>query len=204
MNNLPRTPEEYRWWYAINLPDGVRWGECWCGCRATTSISLKTILSDLHFRGEPLRFKQRHKKALNERYLAEDRGYETPCWIWTGHIAKKSGYAVHKINRGRIKAHRFMYERVHGPVAPWPQTHLHHKCEVKSCVRPSHLIPLLCAEHSWTSQTTKLTPEDVGVILHRLAGGWRRSQIAHEFSVSVGTIHAIAQGKIWRKVKRCV
>lgn len=56
------------------------------------------------------------------------------CWIWTGH-ANGSGYGV--FARKKIKAHRFSWE-IHFS-APGDQCVLH-RCDVRHCVRPSHLF----------------------------------------------------------------
>jgi len=57
------------------------------------------------------------------------------CWIWTGAIlqGKQNGYGV--FNGGR--AHRWSYEYHIGPIPEGMK--VLHKCDVRSCVNPSHL-----------------------------------------------------------------
>lgn len=76
-------------------------------------------------------------------WTEEDRGFETPCYVWQG-ATDDQGYPV--IYRGNKKhlAHRWFYVEERGP-EPLP---LHHRCEVKLCVRPSHMKPLTTAEHN--------------------------------------------------------
>lgn len=77
-------------------------------------------------------------------YEVEDRGYDTPCWIWKG--AKTDGYGTINIgNHTTRRAHRWFYEQAIGKIGPGLD--LHHKCEVRACVNPEHLEPLTRAEH---------------------------------------------------------
>lgn len=69
------------------------------------------------------------------------------CWLWTGALMTagygqfRSGGQGSKV----VKAHRWLYEQTVGPI---PDGHvLHHLCEVKACVRPDHLEPVLLADH---------------------------------------------------------
>lgn len=75
----------------------------------------------------------------------EDRGYRTPCLIYTGTIAT-NGYGVATFGGRQYKAHRIAYEAVNGPIPindetgkPFPLDHL---CRVRSCVNPDHLEPV--------------------------------------------------------------
>jgi hypothetical protein len=73
------------------------------------------------------------RDRLRPCYAVEDRGYETPCWIWQGAINSHLGYG----KQGNEYAHVLAWETVFGPVPKgW---HVHHRCETKSCIRPDHL-----------------------------------------------------------------
>lgn len=84
-----------------------------------------------------------------QRWLARVAvGAETGCWLWLGQI-DGNGYAVGVRPRGkgsrRVTVHRFVYEQLIGAI---PDEHvLHHLCETKHCVNPTHLVPLTRAEH---------------------------------------------------------
>jgi HNH endonuclease len=75
----------------------------------------------------------------------EDRGYRTPCIIFTGTIAG-NGYGVVTLAGGQRKAHRVAYEAVNGPVPICAETRkpfpLDHLCRVRCCVNPDHLEPV--------------------------------------------------------------
>lgn len=57
------------------------------------------------------------------------------CWLWLGAIAR--GYGVYSVKSKPVKAHRFLWEKVNGPI-PYGLV-LDHLCRVRSCVNPEHL-----------------------------------------------------------------
>ena len=76
------------------------------------------------------------------------------CWPWTGQISKRSskgkgsaGYGVFRVGsrsdgtRRSVKAHRWLYETVVGHVPEGLE--LDHVCGNRSCVRLSHLEPVV-------------------------------------------------------------
>ena len=80
----------------------------------------------------------------------EDRGYDTPCWIWARSI---DGYGYGKFTvscrsgkRVEDKAHRWSYKHFTGENIDGLD--LHHKCEVKNCVNYEHLEPIAHERHS--------------------------------------------------------
>lgn len=61
----------------------------------------------------------------------------TGCFEWLGRV-DTHGYG--QVKRGQQQAHRAAYMSVLGPI---PEGHvLHHLCENRRCVRPSHLVPV--------------------------------------------------------------
>lgn len=72
-----------------------------------------------------------------ERFLAKVNKTKT-CWLWTGHIHKNTGYGCFGFNGENIGAHRVSYELFVGPITDGLYV-LHH-CDVKNCIRPSHLF----------------------------------------------------------------
>jgi hypothetical protein len=63
-----------------------------------------------------------------------------PCWVWTAHL-NPAGYGRLRIGKAhghRLRgAHVIGYELAHGPVPEGLE--VSHKCDRRSCVRPSHL-----------------------------------------------------------------
>lgn len=58
------------------------------------------------------------------------------CLIWTGTL-RPDGYGVIGVNGRSVRAHRFAYEREHGPI---PEGMLiDHSCHTPACVRVEHL-----------------------------------------------------------------
>lgn len=69
----------------------------------------------------------------------QDRGYETPCWIWIG--AKFSnGYGHLRRNNKDLLAHKVSFEHTHGPVPSGLV--LDHLCRQRACVNPDHMEPV--------------------------------------------------------------
>ncbi len=138
--NSPRTNDEYRNWWKNQRPD-IPYGFCWCGCEQKTNVVTKTTKGLLHFAGEPMRYLSGHKAMLwTPAYREEDRGYETPCWVWQRSISPE-GYGVSTSGSGwGPKAHRIYYQRKFGPVPSGLE--LDHLCRVRTCVNPEHLEAL--------------------------------------------------------------
>ena len=64
---------------------------------------------------------------------------ENDCWLWTNK-PDRDGYGVATTTGKQWRAHRLSY-RFH--VGPIPDGHeLDHTCEIRLCVRPSHLVPV--------------------------------------------------------------
>lgn len=125
-------------------------GLCACGCGEQTELARWTNAEKGWVIGERKLFVHGHNGRLSGReYAEEDRGYDTPCWIWQ-RAKSRDGYGQVTIETaGRktcLKAHRIYFERRFGPIAPGEQ--LHHLCRVASCVNPEHMEALTQAEHS--------------------------------------------------------
>jgi len=86
---------------------------------------------------------------LRERTTVEDRGYETPCWVYNGargRIRKDGTYYVSLRWQGRmVPAHIAAFRE--WVREPEPGEHVHHKCRTKPCWRPEHLEALMPLEH---------------------------------------------------------
>lgn len=110
-----------------------------------------------------------------ERFYAkvveQDRGYATPCWIWTGGTTDQ-GYGLFWLGTS-VLAHRFAYELIVGPIPDGLE--LDHLCRVTACVRPLHLDPVTPRENVHRSDS----PMGINARLercrkgHEFTGAWR-------------------------------
>lgn len=81
----------------------------------------------------------------------EDRGYKTPCWIWTGALGGAGKYGtftwvVSSARKKQMSAHKIAYLITKGalPVGkPIPD----HLCRVHECANPDHLEAVTYAEN---------------------------------------------------------
>lgn len=83
------------------------------------------------------------RAAILEKILAkcivEDRGYSTPCWIYTGGDSgsgRGGGYPRFKFDGGTLAVHIAMWVNFNGIIPPRKQ--LDHLCRQRMCIRPSH------------------------------------------------------------------
>lgn len=147
---------------------------------------------------------------------------DTPCWYWLGLITQGRGYGRLHIGGKSLRAHRFAFEVVNGPLG---KLHALHRCDVRKCVRPSHLFAgtpgdnrldakakgrLPCGEsHSAiqrrgaqrrtaTGETYgKLTREQVWQVYDRRKTGELLRTIAHSLGMSEAAISDICRGNTW-------
>lgn len=84
-------------------------------------------------------------KKVNKRG-PHPRGRIAPgrCWVWTGGLQK--GYGIFCFNNERWRAHRFSFALSNGTIPEGAD--VHHVCENKKCVRPSHLKAVPPERHS--------------------------------------------------------
>lgn len=166
---------------------------CECGCGQLTRLAPKTLSARGWVKDEPIRFVNGHSRRLRDPYEIQDRGYKTPCWIWTAALAR-DGYGCTWVGR-QIPAHRAYYERAHGPI-PYGLV-LDHLCKVVACVNPDHLEPVTVAENNRRNPRVRLSFALAESIRQRLAGGESGNAIAREFGVSPTTISKVKHGIVW-------
>jgi hypothetical protein len=77
------------------------------------------------------------------------------CWNWIGKLDEDGYGQIHvgpRREQVRKRSHRASYELFVGEIDSGIQ--LHHKCENRRCINPSHLEPLTQLEHAEKSPNT--------------------------------------------------
>jgi hypothetical protein len=168
-------------------------GFCECGCGQRTKISPKSDAPKGYVKGEPRRFIRGHSTrivgkrwTLDERsYTVEDRGYETPCWIWKGK-PNQDGYGIYsRADGGTTLAHRRMWEHLHDSIPAGLQ--IDHLCRVRICVNPSHMELVTLQENIKRGQVVKIPAETIDAI-----------RCSAESSGILALRHGIHPGTVWR------
>lgn len=126
------------------------------------------------------------------------------CWLWTGRI-RPNGYGVLDVAGAQVRAHRFAWQLVHGPIPTGAV--ICHRCDVRACVRIEHLF--LGTQHENLRDAAaknrmpghkKLTAEDVTQVLSMLQAGMSQADTGAVFGVNQSTISDIKTrtAKAWR------
>jgi hypothetical protein len=112
------------------------------GCEAD---AISRNLCNKHYQrwlkyGDPLAV-EGHDRTPEQRFWTMVSKTET-CWLWTGGLSR--GYAMFWLDGKNVKAHRFAYELLVGPI---PEglvlDHVVARgCKWRHCVNPAHLEPV--------------------------------------------------------------
>lgn len=105
---------------------------------------------------------QRPVRLSPEERLAKytNQGPPEACWEWLGTISNRGGYGVFSLAGRRRYAHRYVYERLHGPVVEGKE--LDHLCRNRRCVNPNHLEPVAHAENVRRGSKENFDPDRLG------------------------------------------
>lgn len=137
----------------------------------------------------------------------------TGCRIW---LAGKDaqGYGCVNVGRRKVHAHRIAWALFHGSVQA--RDLVCHRCDVPSCVEPTHLFlgtpaantidsvmkgRAACLRRGEAHPGARLSDKDVAEIVRLYGLGVYAKVIASRFGVSTGTIYAIAGGSSRSAVK---
>jgi hypothetical protein len=131
-----------------NAPSGE--GLCECGCGQLAPIAKVTRTERGQVKGQPVRFISGHNARGMDRsgprkvqHLPEDRGYDTPCWIWQRTKTKPNpkggagGYGKTRYKGKEYLAHRLYYQEAKGPIPKGMQ--IDHLCKQRGLREPGPL-----------------------------------------------------------------
>ena len=124
---------------------------------------------------------------IDERYFRiEDRGHDTPCWVWTRATVGERGYGQVKVNGRNTMAHRAVWEE---RIGPWPTgLQADHLCRVRLCVNPGHIEPVTQSVNQRRGLNAKLSDDDHLLLPVLHAEGWSQRRLARHFGVARATI----------------
>jgi len=162
----------------------IPYGYCHCGCGERTAIMQWDEPRLGYTKGAPRKFVAGHNRRCKLTYTINP---DTGCWVWDGSV-NTSGYGQFRRNGKMTVAHRYFYEQLVGPVPDGLD--LHHTCEIRNCVNPTHLVPLTTKEHLALHPQTSLTNEDKAEI-RRLRDKVFQRDLAARYHVHTDTIRRI-------------
>lgn len=182
--------------------DPIPLGLCQCGCGQETKLASSTNAKRGYVKGEPRRFVTGHYardlrrgRPREKLWKEEDRGYETPCWIWHG---STNGRGYGRLGRGGTlySAHRYFWIEANGPVPDGLE--LDHLCEIPQCVNPAHLEPVTHTENIRRGKLAKLTAENVRMIR---SSPLPLGVLARATGVSTTHVKRVLAGVVWKDVQ---
>lgn len=180
----------------MSQDQSIPYGYCHCGCGEKTKLAATTQKKIGHVRGQPQRFVYGHQRRSSPRpYEVEDRGHDTPCWIWQW-TTNEQGYGKISGKGTTTRAHRVYYEKKFGPIPEG--MFLDHLCRNRACVNPEHLEPVTPAENARRGSRTILNPSKVREIRSR--GDESKHDLAAEFGVTHWAIDSVLRYRNWKDV----
>lgn len=146
-------------------------------------------------------------ESFHDKVMADPN---SGCWIWTGAL-NAQGYGVLGVYGKVIRAHRFSWELVNGPI-PRGLCALH-KCDVRACVNPDHIFLGTMQDNSTDmvqkgrhrpvfisgedSVSARLNAQQVLAIRNDKRSA---EKLSPEYGVCPSTIRAVRRRETWRHI----
>lgn len=133
------------------------------------------------------------------------------CWDWQGKSGDgRYGHFCH--DGGTTRAHRWIYEKVCGPIAEGDV--IRHRCDNPKCVNPQHLVVGSLSQNTqdaiergrWSDRSGELHPmaalkdADVTRIRQLAALGYTQHWIAEQYGISRQHVGKIVRRESWRHI----
>lgn len=143
---------------------------------------------------------------LDERYWSKVNKTET-CWLWTAGT-DSYGYGLFRFDSKLEKAHRLSFIESKGYI---PTYMVLHNCNVRCCVRPSHLYEgdfadnvadrIACGNNVRGARSGRAKLTDALVIQLRSDAKYMRvNDIAVKYGIKACTVSNIVARRIWRHI----
>jgi hypothetical protein len=145
-------------------------------------------------------------------WLKVKHGSADDCWIWEGSINRSLGYGLHSryyFGENHRFVHQIAYMIANGLDSIKPKHYIFHKCGVKLCCNPKHLVQtnnsdwykIIAPEDKWVISKPKLCLDDAIDIRDRVQSGEPISKVYadYEHDICYGTALNIARGKTYTR-----
>jgi hypothetical protein len=109
------------------------------------------------------------------------------------------GYAQGKVLGRTYVMHKYMYEKLIGPVPKGLQLD-HRTCSRRACINPWHLEPVTPVVNTRRSRVTKLTAEMVLEIRRLYALGATPRELSKKFRICEKHADRVARRRLWTDV----
>lgn len=132
-------------------------------------------------------------ERVEARCVYEDRGYLTPCRIFTGYCTP-DGYG--QVGEGRhrlLRTHRVTYEHYVGPIPEGLE--LDHLCRVPACCEVTHLEAVTSSENKLRGTGPDVTRARYAAITHCPYG--------HEYTPENTHVYLLPNGYPNRHCREC-
>ena len=178
---------------------------CECGCGELTwgrfAPGHSSRCPEFHYLHDFIRTEGRTAEEFLEyvrgRTVEEDRGYETPCHIWTGPFNSTHGYATASFQGRYSTVHRHAYVAYHKLPSLPRNVHVDHKCRQIDCQNPEHLEAVSVAENCRRGRATRLTREEAFIVKYSTDAP---REVAARFGISHGHVLNIRSGLRWAEL----